>query len=100
MIRNLLGLVIVLLSILAIPSMTSAEPPGRPLDLTTAQFDHLQQLEAQPDHAAIVDMHAAYKSEREKSLDATRLSDDFWTVAMNGGFPATIVILLICAAPL
>ncbi len=100
MIRNVLILAVVMMILLATPAVVSANPPGYPLALTPAQFDYLRQLETQPEHAAILDMHATYKSEREKSLDATRLSDDILTVAWTGGLPATIIILLIAAAPL
>ena len=100
MIRSLLALTIVMMVLVAAPTADSADPPLRPLELTSAQFDYLRQLETQPEHAAVLDLHASYKSEREKSLDATRLSDDIFTVAYTGGFPATILILLIAAAPL
>ena len=100
MIRSLPSLAIVMMVLVSTPAAASADPPPRPLAMTSAQFDHLRQLEAEPEHAAVLDLHASYKSEREKSLDATRLSDDIFTVAYTGGFPATILILLIAAAPL
>ena len=68
--------------------------------MTSVSFDHLCQLESQATHTAVLDLHASYKSDREKQMDLTRLSDDIWTVAYTGGFPATLVFLLIAAAPL
>jgi len=99
--RCLMALAIVMMVVLATPSSASADLPPRPLGLTAGQFEHLRRLEAQPQHAAVVDMHASYKSERERSLEMTRMSDDILTVAYSGGIPATILwILFVAAAPL
>ena len=100
MMRCLIPLVIVTTLVWLAPLAALADPPPRPLALTEAQYNHLRQLEVQPEHATILDVHATYQSERERSLEATRLSDDILTVAYTGGFPATILILLIAAAPL
>jgi len=93
---------IALLVLLALSADAVAAPPPRPLALTASQFDALRQLETQPDHAALLDTHASFQgeSDRLESLEATRLSDDIFTVAWTGGFPATILVLLIAAAPL
>ena len=98
--RRLTNLVMLLTVVGMAAAFASAAPPPRPLGLTAAQFDHVCQLEAQPEHEAVLGMHASYKSEREKSLEFTRGSDDFWTVAYTGGLPATLLGILIAAAPL
>ena len=77
-----------------------AAPPSRPCALTPTQFDALRQMETQPEHDAILDVHATYKSERERSLDFTTASDDFWTIVYQAGFPGALAAVLICAAPL
>jgi len=100
MTRSLIALLIVTIAFLAAPLAAYAGPPARPLALTPAQFDALGELENQPQHVAVLDVHATFKSEREKSLDATRLSDDIFTVAWTGGVPAAVIICLIAAAPL
>jgi len=79
---------------------TTAAPPSRPAGLTLVQFDSLRQLEAQPSHAAVLNVHATYASDRERHLDFIRASDDFWTAVYQTGFPGTIAAILICAAPL
>ncbi len=87
--------------LLAAPALARAEnPPARPLPFTAEQYAALQQIQTQADHLVVLDVKASYKSQREKEHDLIRASDDFWTVAHNAGFPATILILLICAAPL
>lgn len=86
---------------LASPAIArAANPPDRPLSFTTEQFVALQQIQADADHLGVLEVQASYKSQREKEHDLIRASDDFWTVAHNAGFPATVLILLICAAPL
>ena len=92
--------VTMILVLLAVPATVSAAPPSRPLALTPAQFDHLQQLETEPAHAAVLDVHATYQSEREQNLDRTRLANDTTTGATLGGIPTAIILVLICAAPL
>lgn len=77
-----------------------AATPGRPAALTPAQYRALVHIEQQPEHAAVLDVQATYTSERDRSMEATRLSDDFWTVAYDAGLPGSILIVLICAAPL
>lgn len=77
-----------------------AGPPSRPLPVTQSQFRALQHLQSEPGHAAIRQVRATYESERERQLELTRLSDDIWTAAYQAGFPATILTILICAAPL
>lgn len=87
--------------LLAAPIIVLADnPPARPLPFTNTQFSALQQIQSDADHLMVLDVKASYKSQREKEHDLIRASDDFWTIAHNAGFPATIMILLICAAPL
>ncbi len=78
----------------------SKTPPARPLSMTADQFTAIRSLEAQPEHQSVLDVHATYKSERERSLDFTRASDDFWSVVYHAGFPGAMLIVLILAAPL
>ena len=93
--------VLILVGVLASSTITLAEtsawadPPARPLKLTASQFGALRQLETQAQHAAILDVHATYKSERERSLDFTRASDDFWTVVYQGMYPSAIAFILL-----
>lgn len=86
--------------ILAVPMLAMAEPPSRPHELTAAQFEQLVQLENQPQHAAVQQLHASYASEREINMEATRAWDDALTYAYNVGYPLGILIVLIAAAPL
>jgi len=86
--------------VLVCGSIASAAPPPRPLQLTPAQFDQLCQLETQAEHVAVLDVRASYTSEREAKLEATRLADDVSTAAYQFGWPGTILLILICAAPL
>ncbi len=89
-----------LVAVLAAPLMAPADPPGRPRRLTPAQYQHLVQLERQPDHMAVREMQATYTSNREFDHAFVRASDDFWTSAYPAGLPTTILVLLILAAPL
>lgn len=99
--RKLITVSVLLGYLLGVPALARAEnPPLRPLPFTTAQFAALQQIQAEADHLVVLEVKASYKSQREKEHDLIRASDDFWTVAHNAGFPATVLILLICAAPL
>ena len=93
-------ILLILAVVLAGSTVAWAAPPARPVGLTAEQFQTLQRLETQPPHRAVLEVHATYKSERERSLDFTRASDDFWTIAMQAGFPGTIAAFLIAAAPL
>ncbi len=92
--------VVALGSLLAGAATLAAAPPSRPVPLTASQMAAIRELEQQPQHAAVRAVRATYKSEREKSLEFTRASDDFWTAVWQGGFPGTILAVLICAAPL
>jgi len=74
-------------------------PPARPAALTAPQYDALLELEALPEHSRILDTSVTY-STREESLEFTRFSDDFWTLAYDIGWPGTYLGVLICAAPL
>jgi hypothetical protein len=90
----------VMLLMLAFAAAADADPPARPLGLTAEQFQHLQQLESQPEHALALDMRASYKSERERSLEFTRASDDILSVVGLGYTPGLILTFLILGAPL
>ena len=87
-------------AVVVAPGTASATPPGRPLQITPAQFDRLCQLETQAEHAAILDVQASYTSEREAKLEATRLADDISAGAVQFGFPGAILLILLAAAPL
>lgn len=102
MMRGMLTLVLVTLILTAIPAAVFAAPPARPLALTADQIDALRQLETQPQHAAVLDTHASFQDESDRlaSLEATRLSDDIFTIAYTGGFPVGLLLVLIAAAPL
>jgi hypothetical protein len=76
------------------------DPPGRPLQFTSAQFQRLQQLQDQPVHAEMLNVHASYKTKREMEEDLVRFSDDFWTVATYGGAAGMVLTFLIAGAPL
>lgn len=93
MTRTLMTLLITV--VLLSSAAQAADPPGRPLALTPAQFDALSELEARPQNTAIQDMHASYKSEREQRMDTQRLADDALTATWSIGMPATILILVI-----
>ena len=96
--RELLaGLVLVLLS--AGPLLAAA-PPGRPLAMTSTQFQALRQVEQQPEHAAVRQVHATYQSERERHLEEQRTVDDITSGATFAGWIGALVTILICAAPL
>ncbi len=90
---------VVALMVLAVPAALMADPPGRPVPLTPKQFKSLQKMEQRPEHAAVLGVQATYTSDRKKRMDFEKASDDFWTVAYSGGWPATILGLVICAAP-
>lgn len=94
--RCLLTWTLVASMLLAFPLTTVADdPPARPLPLTPSQYDGLTELQAQPEHVATLDIHATYKTEREKSLEATRLSDDIFTVLYTAGFPFLVLALVV-----
>ena len=87
-------------TVLVTGSAVQASPPARPLQLTTAQFDRLCHIESQTEHTVILDVRASYTSEREAKLETTRLADDISTAAYQFGWPGTILLILILAAPL
>lgn len=93
-------LVLIGLGVFLAGATVLAGPPSRPLTLTAAQFEGLCDLQTQPEHATVLDVHATYKSEREQHLDAVRLSDDVFSAVWHGGVPGTILAILIAAAPL
>ncbi|HOA75585.1 MAG TPA: hypothetical protein PL151_14420 [Phycisphaerae bacterium] len=94
---------------LLIPSLAYAEPvasskaaltapPARPAPLTPAQFQALQDVQAQPEHAQLLDTTATYSdTERQKALEWTRFSDDVWTAIYQVCWPGAYLGILICA---
>ncbi len=77
-----------------------SNPPSCPLDFTSTQFRCLKQLQDQPTHTAVLNVHASYKTQREMEEDLTRFSDDFWTLGTYGGAAGLVLTFLICGAPL
>ena len=69
-------------------------PPPRPLPVSVAQFDALEQLSSQPEHARVLAQRAAY------SPKAARTMTEIGVRATQIGIPATMLTLLIAAAPL
>lgn len=98
--RQLTALILTLTILMAVPASVSAAPPSRPRALTPSQFNELQNLQADQEHAAVVDIHASFKSEHEQQLERTRMADDISTGVMLIGYPTLIICLLIAAAPL
>lgn len=92
---------IIIVSVMAsLPLPATAAPPSRPLNVTSTQFDELQRLESAPEHSAVLEVHASYKTDHEKQIDMTRRADDVASGVMVIGYPTLIMILLIAAAPL
>ena len=98
--RQLMTLVLAVTILMAVPTSVSAAPPSRPRALTASQFNELQNLQADQEHAAVVDIHASFKSEHEQQLERTRMADDISTGVVLIGYPTLIICLLIAAAPL
>ena len=98
--RRMIALTLVLAALLAVPTTLSAAPPVRPLAVTSTQFDELQRLQNDPEHASVLDIHASYKTEHELQIEKTRLADDISTGVVLIGYPTLIITLLIAAAPL
>jgi hypothetical protein len=68
--------------------------PDHPLPLTRAQYEALQQIARQPQHAAIGQMRATYRDQ------TTQFALDGGQIGFQGGLLGTIIGLLIAAAPL
>ena len=66
-------------------------PPPRPLPVSVAQFDALQQLSSQPEHARVLAQRAAY------SPQAARTMTEIGVRATQIAIPGTILTLLIAA---
>ena len=90
----------VVVLILAAPAVVLAGPPGRPLALTSEQYQAIQQIEVQPEHAAVLDVQASYTSEHEATQAANLVTNDITTGLTQGGWAAAPIILLILGAPL
>lgn len=97
--RSSLMLMVLVAAILAAPVVSVAAPPAKPLPVTAKQFEQLRQIEAQPEHAAILKVQATFTSDREKQQEANLIANDILTVAWSGGWPTTLLIIAICAAP-
>ena len=76
-----------------------SSPPTKPVPVTAQQFDQLRQLEAQPQHAAMLAVQATFTSDREKQQEVNVIANDILTVAWSGGWPTTLLIVAICAGP-
>ncbi|HOW70950.1 MAG TPA: hypothetical protein PKY77_10145 [Phycisphaerae bacterium] len=98
--RSSLMLTVLAAVVFAAPLVSVAAPPAKPLPVTAKQFDQLRQIQAQPQHAAVVNVQATFTSDREKQLEANLIANDILTVAWNAGWPTTLLIVTICAAPL
>jgi hypothetical protein len=94
-----LRLVVGVLVVLA-PAVVLAGPPARPLALTSEQYQTIQQVEAQPEHAAVLDVQASYTSEHEAMQAANLVTDDITTGVTQGGWAGALIILLILGSPL
>lgn len=77
-----------------------ADPPARPQPLTSDQFSALRQIEREPQHLAVNDVHATYQSEVEQRREITRTADDVTSAATFLGYIGAIVTILCIAAPL
>ena len=93
--RVVMGVLVVLA-----PAVVLAGPPARPLALTSEQYQAIQQIEAQPEHAAVLDVQASYTSEHEATQAANLVTNDITTAIYQGTYAATPIILLILGAPL
>lgn len=72
-------------------------PPVRPMALTAAQYEGLQQVQAEAEHVQVLETVASYSEEREERLKWTRFSDDVWTVVYQVGWPAAYMAVMLCA---
>jgi hypothetical protein len=76
----------------------TAAPPARPAPLTAAQFEALKDVQAQAEHAKVLETTATYTgAEREQALKWTRFSDDVLTAIYQVGWPGAYLGILICA---
>ncbi len=86
--------------VLGIVLAGAAFAADRPLELTPEQYAELQQIQAEPEHVVIEDVHASYSSEREERIEADRIANDISTGFMQATGPVAIAIMLLLAAPL
>ena len=89
-----------LLVVCCLTAAAPANPPARPLQLTSPQYAALCELEQEPAHAAIQLVHATYLSEHEKQMEQTRFVNDATTLATFAGYIGAIVTILIMASPI
>lgn len=100
--RCLVALAVLACTILVVPQSAIAEettqqrvgPPVRPLPLSTAQYDALEELASQPENAQLADARASY------SPEAARVMTEISVAATQIAIPASILTVLIAAAPL
>ena len=92
--------VVVGVLVLLAPAVVLAGPPARPLPLTSEQYQAIQQLEAQPEHAAVLDVQASYTSEYEATQASNLVANDITTALTEGGYIAAPLIILILNLPL
>ena len=95
MLQVVVGVVVVLA-----PAAVLAGPPGRPLALTAEQYQAIQQIEAQPIHAAVLNVQASYTSEHEAIQAANLVTNNITTALTQGGYAAAPFIFLILGSPL
>jgi hypothetical protein len=69
-------------------------PPARPIPVSPAQFDALEQLSRRPEHAQVAQARASY------SPEAARTMTEIGVAATQIAIPASILTVLIAAAPL
>jgi hypothetical protein len=81
-------------------STAAGAPPSRPLALTPDQYQAVRQLEAQPEHVAVLHVQASYTSEYEATQAANVVANDITTAACQGGWLSAPIIFLILGAPL
>jgi hypothetical protein len=90
----MLQVVVGVLVVLA-PAVVLAGPPARPLALTSEQYQAIQQLEAQPEHAAVLNVQASYTSEHEATQAANLVTNDITTGLTQGIYAAAPFFFLI-----
>lgn len=77
------------------PLVATAEPPAKPLEFTPEQYRCLSDMADEPDHAQTLNLHASYKSEREKRKDLNLVIDDTLTVVHDAGYAVLMMTFLI-----
>jgi hypothetical protein len=91
--------IVMVVAILVGPAFAVAAPPARPLPMTSAQFQAVCQLEAQPDHTAVLDLRASYTSEHEAMMAANQVTNDVTTGVTQTVWAGTPILLILLALP-